>query len=131
MRYIPFVVIAAGAAYVSGEGLARSWYVPSPFQYLITGALHAVYVLRPPKTQPLLCAICWCTCFYLACEGMRLLGSAYPLAPAAVLEFVCLSLAARSLRAFSISARLTEWRRAQAQIAVQLRMSEGLLPWIR
>ena len=130
MLIVPLVMLGMAAAYVSGQGLAGAWYVPFPCQYVVAGALHASYALRSPKTRGFLCTVSWCTCLYFTWAGMTTLGSRYPFLPAAVLETVCLLLSASNAKWVSISERLAAWRQTQSQIAVQLRMSEGLLPWV-
>src|SRR5438093_11538302 len=92
--------------------------------------MHASYALRSPKTSRLLTVLAWTTSFYWTGAGMTAVAPGYAFISAAVLESTCLLLSKRN-GWIPLSERIASWRREQARIALQLRMSEGLLPWAR
>jgi len=130
MLIAPLIVLAAVASYVGGNGLGIWWFVPNPFQYIIAAAMHGSYVLRSPRTSPALAALSWCTCLYWSSAGMRTFVPGYPLISATLLEATCLLLS-KPDPWIPVSERIALWRREQARIALQLQMSEGILPWAR
>jgi len=61
---------------------------------------------------------------------MRIIAPIHPFLSALLLETTCLLLSKREDR-LPLSEWIADCRREQARIALQIRMSEGLLPWAK
>ncbi|HLQ77742.1 MAG TPA: hypothetical protein VK210_10330 [Terriglobia bacterium] len=129
MLALPLILLTIVAVYASGHGVDTLWLAPFPFQYVVAAGLHASYALPAARPNRMLSWVSWWASWYLAGLGMASLGSAHSMMWATMLEAVCWLLA-HPIAPNSLPDRLADWRRTEAQIAVQLRMSEGLFPWM-
>lgn len=129
---LPLLVLAVLASYVGGLGLAR-WHTPSPVEYLIAAAVHAAWILPATRRSSLaLTTAGWVTALWLEQRGIEtfyLAESDFLLA--LLIESVCLLLAHSVAPPETWADRLARWRRSRADIATQLRMGQGVVPWWR
>jgi len=135
----PLVVLAGLNSYLAARGLEAVWLgdaarVP-PFVaiLLVAAALHAAWLLCSAKRRASVAvAIGWLLCVHFSRYGLTAMefgGS--PLLYSLVAETILLSLACTLAPPMAWGERLARWRRARADIAVQLRMAEGIVPWVR
>jgi hypothetical protein len=130
---IPLLVLVVLSSYFAGLGIAARWQAPFPLEYVVAGALHAAWVLAiTRRSSPTLAVVCWSVTVWLTRVGFaaRFVASSY-YAPALVLDGICLLLALAVAPAQPWAERLAHWRRARADIAAQLRMGQGIVPWLR
>jgi hypothetical protein len=139
---VPAVLLAAAGVWLTNAALIARWLTatgkpPASASCLVLAvALHLAWLLPATfRRNPTLVAVAWGVTLTTCRNGLLALGVESALGPALLLEGLPLALAlAAALGAapgLSWCDRLTEWRRAQQAITTQLRMSEGLLPWLR
>ena len=130
---LPLVILGALASYLAGLGAAARWHTPFPLEYLISSALNAAWLLPAvQRCRPSLTAICWIASVWLTRQGIAALYlSESELLLAILLEGICLLLAFSVAPKEPWADRLARWRRARAEIATQLHMAQGILPWTR
>lgn len=137
-RHAPLVVLTACATYITAGGLdlvtasadtPRAWLVA----LVLALALHMAWILGAiERTAIGLIVVCWPISVTLCARGFHIAGlTAHPLSTALLLEIILLLSALALTPRASWAERLARWRRARAAIDVQLKMSDGLLPWIR
>jgi hypothetical protein len=136
---VPLVVFGALAAYISGLG-ALAWWgtqsgaaAPAAPAYLASGALHLAWIqCAASRRAPLVAWVGFFVSLSLCRRGLASLpGGSASWAGPALLEGLAL-LIARAVRSpLGLAERLARWRRARADIALQLRLGDGLLPWAR
>jgi len=135
---LPLVVFGALAAYVAGLGAAAWWAslggaaAPAP-AFLASGALHLAWIhCAASRRAPLLAWAGFLVSLSLCRLGLAsLAGGNASWARPAILEGLVLLIALSVRSPLSLAERLGRWRRARADIALQLRMGDGLLPWAR
>jgi hypothetical protein len=130
---LPLLILGTLASYVAGLGCAVYWQTRLPLEYLISGALHASWILPATRRSGFaLTATCWTATVWLAGKGIgTLYVTGSNLLLALLLEGVCLLLAVSLAPPEPWSERLARWRRARAEVAIQLRMGHGIVPWCR
>jgi hypothetical protein len=135
----PLLVLAGLASYMTAAGFDAVWFehaarTPPPLvTLLVAGALHAAWILCAAERRAAgLVAISWPMSIHFSRLGLRAEGfGASALLYALVAETILLALAASLAPPLPWAERLARWRRARADIAVQLRMAEGVVPWLR
>src|SRR5581483_7164987 len=134
---IPFLPLALFASYLSGVGIATAWSSMLPWSpylgQLLSAALHCGWaILAGSRRGRFAAATCVWISVYLCRAGLISLGqSSTPLLGAIVLEGIPLLLAIQLRPLPSWQDRLASWRRSRGDIAVQLRLGQGVLPWVR
>lgn len=135
---IPLLTIAVLASYIAALGLHREWTARTgepPLWHLeqvVSAALHLSWICCAAyRRGALVTAICWAVSV-LACDSglSAMLEVGHSVSLAIVMEGIPLLLARAILPAPALADRLARWRRMQADISIQLRMSEGYLSWI-
>lgn len=127
LEIAPAITFALLAAMAAGSGAASVFANCAPSCYIAAVALHAAWlraVFLGRRALP--SAICWLVSLYFCRAGLG--GS---LSLALVLEGVPLVLAVSQAPETSWGDRLARWRRARSQISIQLRLADGILPWLR
>jgi len=136
---VPLVVFGALAAYISGLG-ALAWWgtqsgaaAPAAPAYLASGALHLAWIqCAASRRAPLVAWVGFFVSLSLCRRGLASLpGGSASWAGPALLEGLVLLIALAVRSPLGLAERLARWRRARADIALQLRMGDGLLPWAR
>lgn len=136
---LPLVVLGSLAAYVAGVGGAAWWANLSggapPLLAACTaaGALHLAWISATVfRRAPLLVWPALLTSIWLCRRGLATFQGGEPgWWPAALLETLALLVALAMRDPEPLAQRLARWRRARDEIALQLRMADGLLPWVR
>jgi hypothetical protein len=126
------------ASYVAGLGLRREWISqtgelpPWNVEQVLSAALHMAWICCAVSRRGApVTVICWAASLYACYSGLCSLNKAeHSLAYALMLETIPLLLARALFPSPPLAERLARWRRARADISVQLRMSEGLFPWL-
>ena len=137
--FIPLLVFAGLAAHVAGLGVMAWWgkqagtAAPLWLSYLASGALHMAWIYCAASRQSPLClAVAFLLSLSLCSHGLRALpGGHGSLLGPMLIEGLPLMTAWMLRPPLRLSERLARWRRARAEIALQLRMGDGLLPWAR
>lgn len=135
---LPLLVLGSLASCLTGLGLAESWlnYSPRktlvPAAQIVAAALHVGWALNAALRRSLLAvAVCWPICMWFCEAGLvGITGEERHFWPALIVEGVPLALALSVSNRSSWSDRLARWRRARTDIAVQLEIGHGLLPWL-
>lgn len=136
---IPLLVLAGLAVWVAGVGGAAWWaslrgsVPPLAAACAAAGALHLAWISAAvARHAPLLVWPAWLTSFWLCRRGFLAFqpGESRWLSPA-TLEGLVLLVALALRTPEPLAARLARWRRARDEIALQLRMGDGLVPWAR
>ncbi len=136
---IPFLTFGAVAAYVAGVG-AASWWAsrggPAPplgLEYVASGALQLGWMTCAARGRaPVLTGVGFVTSVSLCRDGFRTFQRGEAPWTAAVLIESLVLLVALALRSpVGLAERLRRWRRARDEMALQIRMGDGLLPWAR
>lgn len=136
---IPLLVLAGLATWVTGVGGAAWWASlrgsapPLAAACAAAGALHLAWIsAAAARHAHLLVWPAWLTSFWLCRRGFLAFqpGESRWLSPA-ILEGLVLLVALALRDPEPLAARLARWRRAREEIALQLRMGEGLVPWGR
>jgi len=136
---VPLVVFGAFATFVSGLGAAAWWgtqggaSAPPALVHVASGALHLAWIHCAASRRAPLLAWAGCLLSLSMCrQGFASLpGRNASWASPALLEGLVLLIAWAFRSPLSMAERLGRWRRARADIALQLRMGDGLLPWAR
>ena len=125
------------AAWVASLGIDRLWLTetgaaPLPFVSLaVATALHAAWILPTFRLDsPALIGLTWLTSVWACRAGLVAAGFSASTLPAFALEAIALSLALNAGERTPWGDRLARWRRARQRITTELRMSEGLMPWL-
>lgn len=134
---LPLLVLSATSCYLSGIGLNEFWLSHTarqaiwPAPYVISAALHAAWIwcaAHPRAGGAMLTT--WVFAFLSCRAGLLAAGFAtHAFMYAFLAEGAPLALAL-ALTNMSWSERLASWRRARADIATQLRMGQGIIPWM-
>jgi hypothetical protein len=134
----PCVTLGALAAWIASLGLERIWLTgtgqpPAPIAALaVAAALHAAWAIpAASRNHPLLVSLAWTVSVWTCRGGLIASGFSEGLLPAAALETIALALALSAAEAAPWADRLARWRRARQRITTEVRMSEGLAPWLR
>lgn len=134
---VPCVPLAALAAWLAARGLDQLWLAETgqpadPVAVLVVAmALHAAWILpAASRAHSLLVSLAWLVSLSMCRAGFIASGSSRGLVPAAVVETLVLALALSGGEHALWADRLARWRRARCDITTQLRMSDGLAPWL-
>jgi hypothetical protein len=136
---LPLVVLGALAAYVAGLGAVAWWQTqggaaaPAAPAYLASAGLHLAWIqCAASRRAPLVAWVGFLVSLSLCRRGLASLpGGSASWAGPALLEGLVLLIALAVRSPVSLAERLARWRRARADIALQLRLGDGLLPWAR
>jgi hypothetical protein len=135
---IPLLTMAVLASYIAALGLHREWAVGTGqpplwrLEQVVSAALHLSWICCAAyRRGALVTAICWAASVF-ACEcGLSgMFQAEHSMGLAIVIEGIPLLLAKALRPSPALADRLAGWRRAQSNISVQLRMSEGFLSWL-
>jgi len=135
---IPVLTTAMLASYIAALGLQREWSMRTGeppvwhLEQVVSAALHLSWICCAAyRRGALVTAICWAVSV-LACDNglLGMLEAGHSMSLAIVMEGIPLLLARALLPSPALAVRLARWRRAQADISIQLRMSEGYLSWL-
>lgn len=134
---LPCLPLAALGAWSASLGIDRLWLTetgdaPLPFvAATVAAALHAAWILPAlRRDSPALIGLAWLTSLWACRAGLIAAGFADAMLPAAALETMTLALALSAGDRSPWADRFARWRRARQNITTQLRMSEGLAPWL-
>jgi hypothetical protein len=135
---VPLLIVGSVAAFLGGLGIENAWlavigsYPSFPFQYLISAALHAAWIIPAARrTAAGLVLTGWLASLHFCHAGLALTGSGgQAFAYSLLAESITLLLALALSPTTSWGERLARWRRARAEISMQLRMGEGLVSWL-
>jgi len=139
VMFLPVVVFGALASYVSGLGAAAWWAgqaaggPPAALAHVAGGALHLAWLhCAALRRAPLVGCAAFLVSLIPCRQGLAsLLGGSSSWTGPMLLEGLPLMTALALCKPPSLAARLARWRRSRAEIALQLRMGDGLLPWAR
>ena len=135
---IPLVVLTFVGSAVTAKPLAACLplvvdsTLASGVSVSIALALHLVWIVPAlRRTNPILVGVSWLVTMYLTAGGFAVLTETQPTTAAPVLDTLILGLALAHTPAASWPDRLARWRRSRERIATELRMGDGLIPWLR
>jgi hypothetical protein len=134
---IPLVILGGFNAFLAGIGISQAWmpqYLSLPFlclPHLFSAALNASWIFPAARHRaPYLVFLAWLLSCHYCHQGLKSLSEdPNSMAGALFLETITLLLAQAVIPSPTWSERLTRWRRARAEISVQLHMGEGVLYW--
>src|SRR5579884_2796152 len=137
MRFllVPLLLLASIPCYLAAVGLGECWWVHTnraptwPVVYALSAALHAAWIWCAARHRAgSVVLLNWMLAFAFCRRGLLALGfsSAFLFAVAAVSVPLSLALV---LTPSSWPERLARWRRGRSEMAIQLRMAQGLIPW--
>jgi hypothetical protein len=134
----PLVVFTALNSYLGAGGLGGVWtshaghVAPWPALLAVAAALHVAWILCAVHRRGLVVSAAWPIGVHFSRLGLEAEGfDGVALIYAIIAETILLALATSLAPPLPWAERLARWRRARADIAVQLRMGEGVLPWLR
>ncbi len=135
---LPLLALSALAVYVSGNGAAVWWsgrLGAAPHlacALAASAALHAAWLVCAARRRAPLLAAGFLASLWFSRHGLAALRpSEPPMAAAVLIEALPLLIAFAMTNPKSWAERLSGWRRARADIILQLQMSDGILPWFR
>lgn len=136
---LPSVPLAALAAWLATLGLEGLWLTetggapPRAAVLVVAAALHTAWLLPATRRSHVaLVGIAWLVTAGMCRDGLLAAGFATGATTyAVVLEGIVLALAFSATDSAPWADRLARWRRARQRITTELRMSEGLAPWLR
>ena len=143
MRRTPVALIiclplAALGAWFGSLGWDHVWLsetgnTPLPYVSLaIAASLHAAWLVPAfRRDNPILISLGWIACVWAGREGLIAEHFADITLPAIAVETIALAIALSAGERVAWADRLSRWRRARQNIATQLRMSEGVFPWLK
>ena len=134
---VALVVLSSLAAYVAGLGAFAWWRMQGGSAasaapaHLASAALHLAWILCAASRQGGLVALAGLlvSLYFCRCGLASLAGGSASRAGPWLLEGLVLLIALGLRPPLGLAERLARWRRARADIALQLRMGDGLLPW--
>lgn len=129
--------LAGLAAWIASLGVDRLWLTetgdaPLPFvAAAVAAALHAAWILPAfHRDSPALIGLAWLASVWACRAGLVAAGFDDAVLPATLLETITLAIALNACDGSPWAERLARWRRARQNIATQLRMGDGLAPWV-
>jgi hypothetical protein len=136
--WTPLLLLAALGSYLVALGFDRLWMLhagesPSRAATLaIAAALHAAWIVPASRRiQPFLVTTTWLVTLSVCSDGLRAIGFADgALSYALVLHTVLLLIALSASERAPWADRLARWRRGRQRIATELRIGEGVAPWL-
>lgn len=134
---LPCLPLAALGAWSASLGIDRLWLTetgdaPLPFVALaVAAALHAAWILPAlRRDSSALIGLAWLTSLWACRAGLTAAGFADAMLPAIAVEAMTLALALSACESSPWADRFARWRRARQNITTQLRMGDGLVPWL-
>jgi len=136
---VPLVPLAALAMYLAGRGVAGLWILETRSAaepvaaYALAASIHLAWILPVVhRRRHIVVSAAWLSSSWLCADGLTDAGfengaTAYAL----LLEGIVLAIARGHGPVVPWPDRLAVWRRTRERVMTELRIGDGLLPWLR